>query len=364
MAIMGSLVAVSAALTDYPVYAGQGFRYLLAALILFAVAALRRARQPPLSVRDWARIGLLAATGLAGFNVCVIASVRRADPSVAGVVIGATPVALAVLASLLTRPAKPPAQAVRRRPSGRILLAALVVSAGAAAAQGLGHADPAGLLFAVGALAGEVGFSLLAVPLLPALGPVRLSACACAAAAPMLFVVAWVAGPPPRWPTVSEAAALGYLTVVVTAGAFLRWYTGLGRLGAERAGLFAGVVPVSAVTCSALLGTGAPGPPEWAGAALVMAGLALSLTPARGGRRHGPRPRPAPDGTGVNRFEHMPGHRVVASMRQELAGRIQRAGLPGTLDERSLPALPLLTSPFPWEGRQRGRLQPFPARLP
>jgi hypothetical protein len=52
-------------------------------------------------------------------------------------------------------------------------------------------------------------------------------------------------------------------------------------------------------------------------------------------------------------FEHMFEH-VSMGSALELAGRIERAGLPGMLDERALPVLPPLTSLLPWEGLRRG----------
>jgi hypothetical protein len=44
------------------------------------------------------------------------------------------------------------------------------------------------------------------------------------------------------------------MTVVVTALAFVFWYPGVERLGVERAGLFAGIVPVSALLSAAATG--------------------------------------------------------------------------------------------------------------
>jgi hypothetical protein len=46
-----------------------------------------------------------------------------------------------------------------------------------------------------------------------------------------------------RMPTTAEAIGLVYLGTVVSAGAFL-WYDALPQLGTDRAGLFAGVLPV------------------------------------------------------------------------------------------------------------------------
>src|SRR5262249_54774257 len=142
------------------------------------------------------------------------------------------------------------------RPAPRIVAAAVVVTIGAALANGLGGGSLPGFLLALGALAGEVGFSLLALPLLPSLGAVRVSAYSAAVAVPMLFAVGLIADGTSvlRVPDWGEVAALGYLSIIVTVGAFILWYDALGRIGADRAGLFAGLIPVSAVVTTMVLG--------------------------------------------------------------------------------------------------------------
>jgi drug/metabolite transporter (DMT)-like permease len=172
---------------------------------------------------------------------------------------------------------------VRSRPSGRVLIGAAVVVVGAAIATGLGSGSLTGLGYAVGALACEACFSLLAIPLLPRLGPVRVSAYTQVVAVPLLLLVGAVADGNDmlRMPTAAETAALVYLGTVVSAGAFLLWYDALPRLGADRAGLFAGMVPVGAIVTTVLLGMGAPTATELGGAALVIAGLAVGLIPGR-----------------------------------------------------------------------------------
>jgi drug/metabolite transporter (DMT)-like permease len=136
------------------------------------------------------------------------------------------------------------------------------------------------------ALACEACFSLLALPLLPKLGPIRVSAST--VAVPMLLLVGVVAdgGGVLRMPTAAEAIALLYLGTIISAGAFLLWYGALPRLGADRAGLFAGVLPVGAIVTTALLGLGVPTLAELAGVALVIAGLLVGLAPGD--------PRPSP----------------------------------------------------------------------
>jgi drug/metabolite transporter (DMT)-like permease len=271
MIVVGTLTAVSATISHYPLYGGQAVRYAVAAVILLFVARLRGRGEP--AVRgprwQWPLLAALAATGLAGFNVCIVEGTRYTSPATIGTVVGSVPIVLAVAAPLMDG----------RRPARRTVVAAMVVTAGAGVASGLGGGSLPGLLLALGALAGEVCFSLLAVPLLPRLGAVRVSAYSAAAAVPMLFAAGLVADGTAvvRVPTWGEAAAFGYLSLVVTAGAFILWYDALGRIGADRAGLFAGLIPVSAVATTMVLGLRTPGMAELAGALLVGLGVVLGL---------------------------------------------------------------------------------------
>jgi drug/metabolite transporter (DMT)-like permease len=279
MTLVGTLTAVSAAISRYPVYGGQAARYAVAAVILLVVARLSERSHGPrtrrrLTLRERALVTALAATGLAGFNVCVVEGTRHTTPAMIGTVVGAVPVLLAVVAPLLER----------RRPAPRLVLAAVIVTLGAAAANGLGGGSVPGLLLALGALAGEMAFSLLAVPLLPALGPIRVSAYSAAAATPMLLGTGLLVDGTAvvRVPTAGELAGFGYLVVIVTVGAFLLWYDALGRIGADRAGLFAGLIPVSAAVTTMVLGLGTPSAAELTGALLVGCGVAAGLGgPAR-----------------------------------------------------------------------------------
>jgi drug/metabolite transporter (DMT)-like permease len=272
MTIVGTLTAVSATISRYPVYGGQAVRYAVAAVILLGVARLgeRGKPRPTAGPWQWPLVAALAATGLAGFNVCIVEGTRYTSPATIGTIVGSVPIVLAVAAPLMDG----------RRPAPRVVAAAVVVTAGAGLANGLGGGSVPGLLLALGALAGEVGFSLLALPLLPRLGPVRVSAYSSAMAVPMLFAAGLIVDGTRvlRTPSWGEVAALGYLALVVTAGAFILWYDALGRIGADRAGLFAGLIPVSAVATTMVLGLRTPGMAELAGALLVGSGVAIGLT--------------------------------------------------------------------------------------
>lgn len=282
MVLVGSSVAVSQLLLDYPILTGQAARYTAAALALYAFAALfprfgaGTAHRPRLTGREIGILSTLAATGMAGFNACILIALRHADAAVVGTVIGAAPLGLAMLGPLLRG----------ERPGVRIVAAAGVVVGGTALVQGTGRADAIGLAAAAGALAGEVAFSLLAAAVLARLGPVRVAAHSCAFAVPLLLVGAVASGEVARWrpPTAAEVGALAYLAALMTVAAFVVWFVGLQRLGVERAGMIVGVMPVATLATAAVMASALPAAGQAAGVLTVAAGLALGLAaPARPG---------------------------------------------------------------------------------
>jgi drug/metabolite transporter (DMT)-like permease len=266
IALSGAFV-VTPLLLGYPVYAGQAIRYAVATLILTGLAQRRGLAGLRINLREVGTLLALAATGLVAFNVAMIEGLRSLAPETIGTVIGASPIALAGLGPLVER----------RRPSRRVLVAALTAVAGSAIVYGAAPGSRRGLAFAVVALACESSFSLLALPLLPRLGPLRVSAYVTGLASILLGALAVARCPlsPFPVPNARELAALAYLALVVTAFAFLAWYTGLQRLGAGRAGLFIALLPVMTMLLSAALGTGVVTPSKWIGSGLVALGLVL-----------------------------------------------------------------------------------------
>jgi drug/metabolite transporter (DMT)-like permease len=278
-ALVGSLVAASDSVESYPLAEGQFLRYALAAAALLAIA---RGRLPRLGAREAVGLSALAASGLVLFNVFVIEGVRETDPATVGVIVGCVPVVLAIAGPLLER----------RPVSGRVLVAAVTVALGAAAVQWTdGGITAAGLGLALGALGCEAAFSLLAAPHLARLGPLAVSAYACLFALPLLAAWSLAAGGAPHLPLpdAAEGLALLYLALAVTTGGFLAWYSAVGILGVERAGLFSGVLPVSALACSAAIGAADVTPARLVAVAVVAAGITLGLRAAT--PRPGFRPR-------------------------------------------------------------------------
>ncbi|HEX4788140.1 MAG TPA: DMT family transporter, partial [Actinospica sp.] len=218
----------------------------------------------------------IAAFGLVLFNIAVVRGVAHAEPAVIAVAVACVPVVLGVLGPLLER----------RAPSRRVLIAAVIVTAGSALVEGTGHADAAGLAWAAVALVCEAAFTLLAVPVLARHGAWGVSLHAVWIGALMLAALGLgVEGPGAAARlTAADWAAMGYLALLVTAVAFLLWYSTLAALGAGVVGLLTGVAPVSAALVGTALGGQAPGPSVWAGVLVVLAGLAAGLIGGRPAR--------------------------------------------------------------------------------
>jgi drug/metabolite transporter (DMT)-like permease len=287
LAAVGSLVAAADVIRGYPLPAGQAVRYAAAAAILLVVA---RGRLPVPTAREALFLLALAATGVVLFNAFVILGVREGDPATVGVIVGCVPVVLALAGP-----------ALERRPIHAGLVgAAGAVALGAAAVEYAGsHITAHGVALALGALACEAAFSLLAVPVLERLGPLAVSTYACALAVPLLALWSLVAdGAAVPVPSRDEALALAYLGLMVTTGGFVLWYFAIAILSVERAGLFSGVLPISALACSAAIGAAEITPLRLAGVVVVAAGVTLGVrigaghgeaqiqAQARGGLRH------------------------------------------------------------------------------
>jgi drug/metabolite transporter (DMT)-like permease len=269
MACVGGSVAVTATLARAPVYTAEAVRYAVACLLLLALARAsgRPVRLP--RAAEWPWLAGIAVTGLVVFNVALADGGRDAEPAVFGVAVACVPTLLAVAGPLLER----------SRPAPRAVMAAVILTCGAALVQGLGRCNAAGFGWAAVVFSCEAAFTLLAVPVLGRHGPLGVSVHATWIAAVIFAVLGGVREGPGAVARLSAAdwLATGYLAVGVTAVAFVLWYTCVGRLGAARAGLLTGIAPVAATLTGILLGGPAPRPMVWAGIAVVFAGLAAGF---------------------------------------------------------------------------------------
>lgn len=271
MTLVGSSVTVSRTLVGAPLFTTQAVRYAAATVILLVMARLAGARLVWPRGREWLWLAGIAVTGLVLFNVAVVRGVDHAEPAVVAVAVACVPVVLGVVGPVLER----------RRPSRQVLWAAPVVMGGAVLVEGTGRTDAVGVAWAALALGCEAAFTLLAVPVLRRHSPWGVSVHAIWLAAVLLAVLGTAADGPsavrelsgPQW------AAAGYLALMVTAVAFVLWYSTVRAVGAGRAGLLTGIAPLAAAVVGAVSGSGVPRPSVWLGIAVLIAGLVAGLRP-------------------------------------------------------------------------------------
>nr|WP_233599257.1 MULTISPECIES: DMT family transporter [unclassified Amycolatopsis] len=267
--IVGASVPVTGMLDGYPVITGQALRYALAGVLLLAWARLSGRPLPLPGARDVPSLIALAATGMIGFQACLLYAQRYAEPGLVAAFLGGTPLVLALAGPL----------AKGKRPSWAPVTGAVLAGLGIAVLSGGGAARWQGLVLAALAMVCEALFTLLAVGVLERLGPLATATWGCFAAGAGGAVVGTIADPSGawRWPDGRELIALGYLTVVVTAIAFLLWYSAVSMLGADRAGVLVGLMPVSGLAVSLLLGMQDFRFSQVIGVALVSSGVVIGL---------------------------------------------------------------------------------------
>ena len=269
MVLVGSSVGISRALVAAPLLTAQAIRYGVASVVLLILARACGARITRPRGREWLWLASVSATGLVLFNIAIVRGVAHTGPAMIAVAVACVPVLLSVLGPLLQR------QAPRRQ----VVLAAVIVTAGAVLVEGAGRVSSAGLAWAGVALACEASFTLLAIPVLGRHGAWGVSVHSVWIGAVMLTVLGVVTEGPAAAArlTPSDFAAVAYLAVLVTVVAFLLWYSTVAALGPARAGVLTGIAPVSAALTGMATGSRAPSLAMWAGIAVVMAGLAAGL---------------------------------------------------------------------------------------
>ncbi|WP_229786428.1 MULTISPECIES: DMT family transporter [Actinokineospora] len=290
-ALVGGTVPVSGLLVDYPLLTGQAGRFLLGAGVLAAYMRVRRIPLGRLRLTDLPALAAVVGIGMLGFNATLIAAQEHADPGLVAAVLGGSPLLLALAGPLLAR----------QRPAVAAVAGAAVVVAGVAVLSGGGSWSGPGLLLAVLTMLGEVGFTLFAVGLIRRHGGYAASFWTHLGAGVGGAAIAAVVDTP-RLPTATEAAALATVAVLAVFAACL-WFSCVSTLGAGRAGVLIGAMPVAGLLVSVLIGAEPLRPAGVVGTLLVATGCVIGLRPPRAegasGRRgpFGGRPRLRPVGT-------------------------------------------------------------------
>lgn len=270
---VGTAVTVSGALVGFPIFSAQAVRYLIGTGLLVGGAAIAGRLPPVPRRREWLWLAALTGTAIVLFNYALVRAVEHAEPAAVGVIVAAVPLALAIAGPLQRG----------ERPAPMLLAAAVIVVVGAALVEGGGRVNATGLAWSAVVLFGEVCFTLFAVPVIERLTPIGVSVWTCVlatAAFTSLAVIdrgadALVAPAAKQW------AAILYLAIVLTALAFVWWFSAVRNLSGEVAGLFCGVIPIAAAVSGLFNGATTVNARVLGGTAIVAAGIVVGLASQR-----------------------------------------------------------------------------------
>ena len=279
--LVGLSVPVTGMLDGYPLFAGQALRYALGALCLLGWLLAAGRHVPVPTAKDLVGLGFMVGFGMLGFNAVILVGQRYATPGFMAAMLGASPLVLAIIAPLVRG----------RRPSPYAVAGAVLVGLGVVVLSGGGSWHGPGLLLGVLVVVCEAAFTLGGVGVVARLGAVAASMWSCVFAAVGGGVLAtfqsW------QLPTATELTAIAVLGVLVTTVGFAFWYTGVSVLGADRAGVLMGLMPVAGLVTAVLLGRQPLTLVAAGGTLIVAAGCALGLFSRRAPSAVRREPRPA-----------------------------------------------------------------------
>jgi O-acetylserine/cysteine efflux transporter len=241
-------------------------RFGLAAAVLLGVAGPRARGAWSPAVLAW------GAVGYGGSILVQNAGITRTSVSHAALLVGATPVLVAVVAAVRHRRAAP---LVAWTGFAVSFAGVALVAAGGGACATVG-----GDALVLASLAFSAAFTVAQASLLRGRDPVAVTAVQFVGAALTALPVAAVAEGPPIAPAgMATVAATAGLTVLGTLAPSTLFAYGQARVSAEVAGAFVNLEPLVGAAAGALVFADPVGLTLAAGAAAILAGIALSSLP-------------------------------------------------------------------------------------
>ncbi len=277
---------IKSAFREVEPQAFNAVRMVVASLVMLATMVVsRRLRwnpadvfytSEPLTRRDWLTLAGLGLVGHCVYQYCFVGGVARTSVANSSLMLAASPVVITILG--------------RERPTrmhwiGTLLSLAgiyiVVRSGGRTAGQSL-----AGDVLMAAAVLCWATYTIASQPLMERHSPVGVTALSMAIGTGLYVPLAVPSLSRVTWPTVSLQTwlALLYSAILSICVAYVIWYVGVRELGTSRTAVYSNLMPIAALVTAAVWLHEPVGPGKLAGAALVLAGVALTRVrrPAHG----------------------------------------------------------------------------------
>jgi drug/metabolite transporter (DMT)-like permease len=265
---------VKVALTDFPEIAFNATRLLVAMIVYLGVilATPARARLRAVTRRDWIELALLGTIGTFLYQFCFVSSVKRTSVANGSLIIGMSPIVIALLSAMVGHE--------RIRPVRWVGIAVamfglyLVVGHGVDVSSQTWRGD---LLMIGGVICWSI-YSVASQGILQRHSPLFVIGLTFSIGA-TLYVVTMI----PFLIPVDWRAISGFSWMLMLTSALLSlnlsywiWYTGLKRLGGSRTSVYSYLTPVVAMIVAALWLHEPISSNQMAGAGAIFAGLLIT----------------------------------------------------------------------------------------
>lgn len=249
-------------------------RFGMATLLLLSVMRVR-GETFDLRPRDILPVIFLGFCGHTLYQALFINGLAHTTPAVASLLMATSPLFVAAYGYLLR---------IERVRSGVLagilvsLAGVLLLIAGGQTEISLRNSTFLGDLLVLGAAMFWAGYTLGGKPLLGRYSPLKLNAMTMVPGTILLAIISvpqiraqdWGAVTPGAW------AALAYSTLFSVVVGYILWYTSVQRIGGARTAIYSNLTPVVAAMSGWFILGDRLTPLQWAGAAVVIAGILLT----------------------------------------------------------------------------------------
>ncbi len=252
MIIVGSTVVAGKVISDgFPLFLASTLRFALASALLLPLVLKAEKPFPRIMKRDLFRIVLLSFFGNFLYSIFLLYGLKQTSAAESGIILGTAPVVTATLSYVF----------LHERLGQKKIVGLLLVILGMAIINLSGSA-PSGTMHSVmgdfligGSVIGEALWTLFGKTVSLKISPLVLAALTtfCGFLFFLPFGIVQAIGFPFQRLPASGWLVVAYYGSVGTVGAYLLWYQGIPKVPASTAGMFVGMVPVSAVILSYVL---------------------------------------------------------------------------------------------------------------
>ena len=265
---------VKVALRDFPEGPFNAMRLVTATIVFLAVIFGTSARQrlKALTRRDWIELFFLGSVGTFLYQFCFVASVKRTSVANGSLIIGISPIVIAVMSAI--------AGHERIRPVRWLGIAVAMLGLYLVVGHGVDMSAQTfrGDLLMMGGVLCWAVYSVASQPILKRHSPLIVIATTFTFGATLYVLAMTPVLVATEWSAVSGFSWLMMLTSALLALnlSYWIWYTGLQRLGGSRTSVYSYLTPVVAMVVAAIWLSEPIATNQIAGASAIFAGLLIT----------------------------------------------------------------------------------------